>query len=346
MTTKRLSMMGLVFAAGFAAAGLLPAWRLSEARQQGAAPVAAPERELRPLLTAAGRVEPISEEIKVGSSLGGKLAAVLVEEGDVVRKGQTLAVLDNGDFRARVSVAEAQVRQAEAALRRVLNGSRQQERREALAAVRAAEAVLENARAERDRRLSLFASGDLSRSDADRAEREFQVAQARAEEARERHAFIDADAREEDRARAEADVAYARARLAEAKAMLDRTIIRSPISGVVLRKHLRAGEAVPDGAEAPIVTVGDNRVLRVRAEIDETDVAKVRLGQSAYVTADAYGKQRFWGRVVRLGMLVGKKQVRTDRPSERVDTKVLEALIELEPGQTLPAGLRVDVFIG
>jgi HlyD family secretion protein len=63
------------------------------------------------------------------------------------------------------------------------------------------------------------------------------------------------------------------------------------------------------------------------------------------VTADAFGKQKFWGRVVRVGQQLGPKNVRTDEPTEKVDTKILETLIELNPGSPLPDGLRVDAFI-
>jgi HlyD family secretion protein len=343
---KKLSSYLFLVAAGIGISVVFWMGKKEPASVSAAPPSAKTVDSFRPVVTAAGRVEPVSEEVKVGSSIGGKLAKVLVEEGDTVKRGQILAVLENADFLARVSIAEAQLLQAEAQLRRVVNGSREQERREAWAAVKAAEAMLENARADRDRLLSLHRSGDISRSDADRAEREFRVATSRYEEAKERHALVDADAREEDRSRAEADVAYARARLAEARAVLSRTIIRSPIDGSILRKHMRAGEAIPDSTEAPIVTIGDNSVLRVRAEIDEADIAKVTVGRRAYVTADAYGGRKFWGKVVRVGLMMGTRQIRTDRPAERVDKKTLEALIELDPGHQLPAGLRVDAFIG
>jgi ABC exporter DevB family membrane fusion protein len=345
---KRLSSYLLVFSAGVLSAAALWMTKQEPARVSAAqtSPLPKVSKDFEAVVTSVGRVEPVSEEVRVGSSIGGKLARVLVEEGDNVKKGQVLAILENGDFVARVSIAEAQVKQAEAQLRRVINGSREQERREAWAAVKAAEAMMENAKADRDRLVSLYRSGDISRSEADRAEREFRVANSRYDEAKERHSFVDADAREEDRARAEADVAYARARLSEAQALLERTMIRSPIAGSVLRKHMRAGEAIPDSMDAPIVTIGDNSQLRVRAEIDEADIAKVRVGQRAYVTADAHGKTKFWGRVVRVGLMMGTKQTRTDRPAERVDKKTLETLIELDPGQQLPAGLRVDAFIG
>jgi len=160
-----------------------------------------------------------------------------------------------------------------------------------------------------------------------------------------RHALVEADAREEDHARARADVALARAHVAEAEATLDKTMVRSPIDGVVLRRHARVGESVSTQFDSPIVTLADRATVRVRVDVDEADVARVRVGQPAYVTADAFGTRRFNGRVMRVGQMLGKKNVRTDEPSERVDQKVLETLVELEDGSALPLGLRVRAFL-
>ena len=80
-------------------------------------------------------------------------------------------------------------------------------------------------------------------------------------------------------------------------------------------------------------------------DVDEADVARVRIGQQAYVKAEAYGDKQFTGRVVRIGQLLGRKNIRTDEPTERVDTKILETLVKLDAGQRLPAGLRVDAYI-
>jgi HlyD family secretion protein len=74
-------------------------------------------------------------------------------------------------------------------------------------------------------------------------------------------------------------------------------------------------------------------------------VAAVHVGQTAWVTADAYGERRFAGRVIRVGEMLGRKNVRTDDPAEKVDTKVLETLVELDEGTRLPIGLRVDAFL-
>ncbi|HKE35466.1 MAG TPA: biotin/lipoyl-binding protein [Candidatus Acidoferrum sp.] len=297
------------------------------------------------LIAAPGRVEAVSEEVRVSSELSGRLKTVNVEEGDRVRQGQVLAEIQNDDYRARVQEAEAGLAQREAELRRTVNGARAQERREAEASMKAAEAVLHNARSEAERRRGLADRNVISRDEAERYERAYQVARAQYEEAAQHFSLIDANAREEDRAHAEAAVATAKAQLAEARAYLEKSYIRAPINGVILRQLRHTGESVSTQFDSPVVTMADDSVLRVRLDVDETDVSKLIVGQRAYVTAEAYGEHKFWGRVIRVGLILGKKNIRTDEPSEHVDTKILETLVELDAGQRLPLGLRVDSFV-
>jgi ABC exporter DevB family membrane fusion protein len=294
---------------------------------------------------AAGLVEPVGEEVKVGSELDGKLARVLVEEGDLVKRGQTLGVLENGDYRARVALAEASLRESEAMLEKLRNGSRSEDRREAQALLREAEAHFETAQAEAERRRVLLARGAVSRSEYDLVARDAAAARARADAARERVNVALDQTRPEDLRRADAEVASARARRDEAAALLAKTYLRSPLDGRILRKYRKAGESVTAGGDSPVVSLGDTRTLVVRVDVDETDVAKLRIGQPAWVRADAYGDARFTGRVIRIGQALGRKNIRTDEPTERVDTKVLETLVQLDPGQTLPVGLRVDAYL-
>ena len=298
------------------------------------------------LIAAPGRVEPITEEIDVAAEVQGRLTDVLVDEGAQVTRGQVVARLEHADYDARLQSAQARLAVAEAERLRLVNGARPEERREAVAVAQQAAAALEHAGIEVERHRRLFTGGVIAREALDTAERNWRVAVARAAETGERERLVAADARLDDRARADASVAMARAAVAEAQALLDKTVIRAPIDGVVLRRHRQAGESVsPDGAASTIVTVADVRVLRVRADVDERDVARLEVGQAAWVTADAYGDRRFEGRVIRVGRMLGRKTVRTDEPSEKTDTKVLETLVELAPGTTLPVGLRVDVFI-
>jgi ABC exporter DevB family membrane fusion protein len=320
---------------------------ISRGRASQQSPTSSVKSGLNNLVAAPGRVEPISEEINLGADISGKIKEVLVEEGDRVKKGQVVAILENENYQAQVSSAQAMLKLKEAELRRIINGARNQERRGAWAEVKEAEAVMKNARADLERRRTLYRKGIIAREEVERAEREYSVAKARYEAAVEHHGLIDDEAREEDRSKAEADVALAKARLDEARAILEKTIIRSPVTGVVLRKHLNTGEVISNTSNItmPIVTVADNSTLRVRVDVDETDVGKVQIGQKAYVTADAYGNEKFWGHVTRIGQVLGKKNIRTDEPTERVDTKILETLIELGNAHKLPIGLRVDAFI-
>jgi HlyD family secretion protein len=293
-----------------------------------------------------GRVEPISEEVDVAAEISGRLIEVAVDEGDAVRAGQLIARLEHRDHAARVQAADARVRMARAELLRLVNGARPEERREAKAALAQADAALTHARLEADRHHRLWAGGAVARDAVDRADRDLAVATARHSEAAERAATIDADARADERARADAAVALAASQLAEAQAVLAKTEVRAPFDGVVLRRHRHPGESVSTDSPAPaIVTVADTRRLRVRVEVDERDIAGLAVGRRGWVTASAYGATRFPGTVVRVGAVLGRKAIRTDAPSERTDTRVLETLLELTPGTALPVGLRVDAFI-
>lgn len=299
------------------------------------------------LIAGPGRVEPQSEDIKIGSELSGRLKSVKVEEGDAIHRGQILAELENADYLAQVESARASVVAKQATLRKVINGARRQERDQAWSSVAETKAVMENAQSELRRRQQLFSAGVVSREELERFAREADVAKAKYEEAVQQHSLVDDHAREEDRSFAEADVKLAESQLQEATARYEKTLIRSPIDGTVLRKHHRSGESVSNSSTVPdpILTIGDRSTLRIRVDVDETDVSRVQIGQRAYVTADAFGKQKFWGKVIRVGQQLGPKNVRTDEPAEKVDTKILETLVELDPGSQLPDGLRVDAFI-
>jgi HlyD family secretion protein len=309
--------------------------------------VAAESSDLADTVAGAGTVEPVSEEIKLGSELSGKLKSVSVEEGDFIRKGQMVAMLENGEYLAELASATAEVQEKEAAKRKVVNGARGQERSEASASARAAEAVMKNAQANLERRRQLFEAGIISREELDRYAKEYEVAKEEYQENGDRYSLMASSAREEDVAVAQADLQLAKANVAEAEAKYEKTIIKSPIDGTVLRKHHRSGESISSSATVtdPVLTIGDTQVLRVRVDIDEADVNKVHVGQKAYILADAFGKQKFRGQVVQIGGLLGPKTVHSDEPTERVDRKFLEVLVELDPGAHLPMGLRVDSYL-
>lgn len=294
-----------------------------------------------------GIVEPVSESIKVGSEITGKLQSVLVDEGDTVKKGQLLAVLANDDYHAAVLSARATLAERQASLEKTINGARRQERDEAQAAVRETETNANNAASEMERRQRLYEKSIVSREETESYENRCKAAKAHYEEALQHFQLIDAEARPEDVEMARSAVDLAQADLDQSEARYEKSFIRAPLDGVILRRHHRGGEIVVSSANNPdpVFTLGDCRVLRVRVDVDESDVAQLRVGERAYVTARTFGDRKFWGRVVQVGEQLGKKNIQTDEPTEHVDKKILETLVQLDAGHGLPVGLRVDGYI-
>jgi HlyD family secretion protein len=342
MKPSSRSVVGLA-ALGLVAAGLhfgSPLWDANSAN-------ASPARDPAPghhLVAAPGLVEPIGEEREIGSQVIGIIREMRVEENDNVTAGEIIAVVDNNEQEARLESARAALAQRTAELERVVNGARPEERREARAAVTETEANLDLARREYDRKVPLAKSGASTQAALDQATSALNAIEAHRVVMSERLAVMEAGSRSEDIAAAHALVGLAEADVALAEALLDKSFIRSPVTGSVLRRYRAAGEAVGNMPPTPIAVVGDLSRLRVRAEVDETDVGRVTSGQRVEVTADAYPDRKFGGTVYRVSERLGGKAVQTGRPAERVDTKVLQVLIDLDPGSMLPIGLRVDAY--
>jgi ABC exporter DevB family membrane fusion protein len=348
MLKKFSKLQMTVIAILVAGAGGLLALRFSAANRPSVV-AAADDTPLitKDVVAGPGLVEPISENVQVGSELAGKLRDVLVDEGDHVKKGQVLAVLVNDDFRAQVEASRGQVAQAKATYEKVLNGARPQERRQYLAAMQQAEIVQANAQTDFERNQKLFAAGVISREVMDHAQRDLKVAEDQYEAAKQQYHLVDDGSRQEDIDAAKAQLEMAKAQLAGNEAVYAKTFLRAPFDGTILRKHHRTGESVTNSSVTPdpVFTMGDVASLRVRVDVDETDVSRVANGQRVYVTAQAYPGKKFWGHVVRVAGQLGHKNVRTDEPKEKVDTKILETLVQMDPGTELPVGLRVDAYI-
>jgi HlyD family secretion protein len=297
------------------------------------------------VIHAGGLVEPAGEERMVVPEAAGRLARVFIEEGDQVEAGQVLAELANDEEQARVALADAGVAVRRAELARLLAGARREERAQARAALSEAEAALRLALSERERRATLVEAGQLSREVLDQAEAQAEGATARRDALAARHALIDGPPRSEDVTMAEAALAAAEAERALAQAMLEKTRVRAPIAGTVLKRHLREGEFVAPLNPVPLATLGDLSRRYVRADIDELDIARVEVGQRAEVRSDALPGRVFSGRLTYVASRMGGRNLLSGDPAQRRDMKILEALIELDAGEDLPIGLRVDVRI-
>lgn len=292
-----------------------------------------------------GLIEPAERETKLSAPLPGRVQSILVKEGDFVEGGTAVVELDHGVEKAALDAAEGDLRSAEADFARVSRGLRKEEVEAAVAEHDAAKARSELSRAVAERAKTLSTGGAITAEELDRATRQAESDEKSlaAADARKRAAL--AGSRAEDVLSARARVAAATGRRDQAKAALERLTIRAPIAGQILQVKIRAGEYYnPQGSE-PLLVMGDTRTLRVRMDVDERDIGKMSVGKSAFCVLNAFPGKRFSAKVVEVGKRMGRKNIRTDDPVERIDTKVLEVILELEAPEGLVPGLRVTSYV-
>jgi HlyD family secretion protein len=297
------------------------------------------------LVAGNGIIEPADRETKLASHIPGRIKAVLVKEGDDVAQGAPVAELENEAEKSALEAAEADLSVRRAELMRTARGLRKEDRDAIVADTEGAKARSELSQGALDRVTVASKGGAVTADELDRAKRQADADKSALSSAESRRAAALSGARSEDVFVAQANVQAAIARRDQAKSTFDRLTIRSPIAGKILQVKLRAGEYYnPQGGD-PIAVVGDTRKLRVRMDLDERDLGKVKEGAKAFVTLNAYPGKKFAARVVELGRRMGRKNVRTDDPTERIDTKILEVLLELDDRDGLVPGLRVVSYV-
>lgn len=296
-------------------------------------------------VVAPGFVEPVTKELKLGFDLSGVIAEVLVKEGDAVGKGQVLARLHLGEYAARLEEVKAAERRAQADWEMHQAGSRQAERDRAVAELDRTTVRLEQAKKETERRIPMARARSIGEEELERARRDQLVAEAEYIAAKQTLSLVNEKYRKEEMDMAKARLAEAKAAVAEAEAVLEKSELRAPVAGTVLRIYSDPGVAYSIFTPSPVLSMGDISVLNVRAEVDERDVGRVMAGQKAFVAAAAFAGRAFPGVVLRLERSMTPKKNRSGDPSEPVDRSVLEALVRLDEPGPLLCGLRVDVYI-
>jgi HlyD family secretion protein len=295
--------------------------------------------------SAPGRVEPTGGELRVSPLASGRIAEVLVSVNDKVAAGDLLVTLDDEELQARVqsAVAEAAARKRDRD-NADAGGRLGQDRRSGEDSVASSERQLANLRDELDRVLRARRSGSGAAADVQKARDAVTKARERLEQSRATlRKALAADGLPVP-SRADVSLIAARADLSAADAALQRARIRAPSAGTILQVNAKIGEAAGPSADLPLVMIGDLSALRVRAEIEERDVGKVRVGQAAIVRSDAFAGKDFEGKVASLAQALGPSRLGQRGPRKPTDVDVLEVLIDLEGQPVLLPGMRVDVF--
>lgn len=299
----------------------------------------------KPVAAAPGRIEGSADAIQVGASISGIIEDVLVKQGDRISVGQVLIRIECNDVAARLKQRRAEYDSAVALHEKLVNGPRPQEIDIAIAEVKSATAGLAEAKARLTRGQALVKTNDISRAAYDTAERDHHMAESQLDSAQLRLRLLQAGTRKEELAEAKARKIALEHSIAATEAELAKCEIRSAIDGIVLHKHVSKGELVSVFFPKPLISLVELRHYRVRAEVDEHDVARISIGQKVKITLNGNPGRYLWGRVGSLAPVMGRRRILTSDPADRSDRDVLEVLIDIDDQPaSLPIGLRVSVI--
>jgi len=291
----------------------------------------------------------VREEADIVAKIPGRVASVLLDEGDAVRAGQVVVRLEQDDVLAQVAQAKAAVQAAQAArgaaqaqLTALRTGARTQERKQAEAAVAQARANLENARSTYERMKKLFGLGAISKQQMDLVQMQYDVAKAQYESAQEQLSLVQEGPRAEDIQAAEQRLKQAQGAVAQAKAALQlaqvqlaNTLIKSPVSGRVSRRMIEPGEMAAPGV--PLLHVVNNQTAYAQVSIPDVQADKVKVGVPAQVTIDGIPGQTFRGHVTEVNPASDPAS-----RSRTVKISLENPSAEVKPGMFARVSLVVD----
>ena len=240
--------------------------------------------DLLETVVASGHVES-PYRVEIASQITGTVVSVAVREGEVVRQGQPLIMLSADELQNAANQAQASVAQAEAVVRQIGELSLPQ----ALEARRSAQASLLAAQQIFDRTSALMAQGFVTRAYFDEATKNRDVArtQVTVAEAQIRSAGLGGSGL----AAAQADLQQARAGSAAARSRLGYAIISAPRDGTLISRSVERGAVVTPGATLMLLSPGGE--MQIVLQIDERNLSRISVGQTARVSADAYAQQHF-----------------------------------------------------
>ena len=232
-------------------------------------------------------------QIQLAFDQSARIEHILVQAGDRVEKGELLATLDDRRFRANLAAAQAELDARQAALDRLLAGSRPEEIERLRGVVSADKADLTAARLTYDRTARLARQDMASRQSADQARAARDAAQGRLQADQQALALAVAGPREEDIAEARAAVAAAKSRLHLAEIAVTDTELEAPADGIVRNRILEPGDMASPAQ--PVFSLAPTEPIWARVYVDGEDLGHVRPGLPASIVSDSFPNQPIQG---------------------------------------------------
>jgi HlyD family secretion protein len=324
-------LVGPVLAALVVAGIALGAWAWSTARKQGSED-----------LLLYGNVE--VRQVDLAFGVEGPIASVLVDEGDRVEPGQTLAALDQAAFQYAEASAEAVLKTAEARLAELVAGSRAQEVERSEAAVASAEATQENAATNLKRTEELFQRGNAPKQGLDAAQLAMRAAESNLREARANLALCVEGTRTEQITQQEAEREARRADLGLQRYRLARATLKAPSPGVVLTRIREPGAVVLPSA--PVLTLALVDPVWIRVYVDGPNLGRVATGTAVMVTTDAAPGHAYQGRIGYVSPTAEFTPKSVETPELRTTLVYRARVLVQNPDRRLLQGMPVTVTIG
>ncbi len=294
-------------------------------KESGGVKVAAEKAEIRTIVetvSANGKIQP-AKDIKISPYISGEVVQLYVKEGDFVKKGAPLAKIDPEIYISTYEKIDAALKTAQA--------------NEANAKARLAQAKAQYTKAKLDfnRSKTLWEKQVISDADFDAAKSTYQVAEAEVNAAKENYRS------------AQFQVKSARASLKEAKENLDRTAIYAPNDGTVSKLNVEVGERVTGASQfsagTEIMRIANLNVLEVNVEVNENDIVRVSLNDTAIIEVDAYLDRKFKGVVTEIATSANTVGITADQVTNfDVKIRMLKASYKdlIKPDNPIPSPFR------
>ncbi len=329
LTLAALALIGagLIYWSPWQTQGDQPAYRMGKVEKGNLSATITSSGTLNALVT-----------VQVGSQVSGQITELLADFNSQVTQGQVIARLDPETFETRRAQAEADLKAGESAVE-VARGNLTMRQ----ANLTMAKIAHREAQRNQERKQALIRQGFLSPAEMD-------TAQASADTAAQTLNQAEAEVRvaQAQLQSALASVSQRQAAVRQARAELERTVIRSPVNGMVISRNVDVGQTVAASLQAPVLfTIAqDLKEMEVNIAVDEADVGRVAEGLKVAFTVDAYPGERFTGRVTQIRK---SPQTSNNVVTYSVMARVANPDLKLLPGMTASARIlteeRRDVLI-
>ena len=311
--------------------------------QEAPSPVAAAPDEKGWLAVAPGRVEPSSQQIRLGSLSPGRVGQILVKVNDKVFAGEALIRIDNDDIQIRLAKVESEV-----GLRKRGRANpplpKDAPRRQTEDASANAELAVVDAQSALDRLAAAHRVGGGSEDTLNAADAALSNARMKLQQRREDLDRFEVESPSVAPTELEAQLAAARIDLRSAQAASDNLIIRAPLDGTILQLNARVGELASPSAPLPLVVLGDLTSMRVRAEVDEREYGKITVRRPVIVRSDAFPGRDFIGKVFSVAPIITPGRIGAQGQSSFTEIDVAQVVIQLAGSDPLVVGMKVDVY--